>query len=317
MSEPPAGPADHGAGAAESEAEAMSRVLTKVETSLTGLELLASATWTPVQWNLRTTGLRSDLNALENHLRRLPDVSDLSGNPRQAILLEAEGGRVEQSSRNIITRLDNLQDRSLPAEIRAREFDAYVTASENLRAAIGRLQKILLTLEEAAAQGTGALAQERSEPDYVLEDQPWYASSSPQITEIEREEAETLRAHINVVLITATEKELLAVLKPLRPPPKRRRVLLTYWDEETYYLGKFGEYLVAVTKCRMGALGEGSVILATAQAQEVWFPRAVIMIGIAFGKDRTKQRVADVIVASQVISYEPERVGAENESRGR
>jgi nucleoside phosphorylase len=59
----------------------------------------------------------------------------------------------------------------------------------------------------------------------------------------------------------------------------------------------------------MGSIGEGSVILATAQAQRLWQPRAVIMAGIAFGKDSAKQHVGDVLVASQVISYEQQRVG--------
>jgi len=35
----------------------------------------------------------------------------------------------------------------------------------------------------------------------------------------------------------------------------------------------------------------------------------VIMIGIAFGKDPQKQAMADVMVASQIISYEQQRVG--------
>ena len=140
------------AGAAESEAEAISHAMTKAKSSLTDLERQVSASWTPVQWSLRTVALRSDLNNLENRLRRLPDGWSLSGNTRQAILFKAEGNKVEQSSRNIKTRLDNLQDRSLPSERKAREFAAYVTASENLRSAIGRLQEILLTLEEAGAQ---------------------------------------------------------------------------------------------------------------------------------------------------------------------
>jgi nucleoside phosphorylase len=33
------------------------------------------------------------------------------------------------------------------------------------------------------------------------------------------------------------------------------------------------------------------------------------MIGIALGKDPTKQKIADVLVASQIISYEPQRIG--------
>jgi nucleoside phosphorylase len=33
------------------------------------------------------------------------------------------------------------------------------------------------------------------------------------------------------------------------------------------------------------------------------------MVGIAFGRDSSEQRIADVLVASQIISYEPQRVG--------
>ena len=71
-----------------------------------------------------------------------------------------------------------------------------------------------------------------------------------------------------------------------------------------------------VTKCRMGSIGDGSVGFATDQAQHLWLPRAVIMIGVAFGKDWKTQKIADVIIASQVISYEQQRVGAESVFRG-
>jgi nucleoside phosphorylase len=109
---------------------------------------------------------------------------------------------------------------------------------------------------------------------------------------------------------------LRAVLKALRPLERQHKVLSVPWGNETYYLGRFGKYPVAVTMCEMGAMGSGSVIAATMQAQRLWLPRAVIMIGIAFGKDRTKQRIADVIVASQVISFEPQRVGQMDVPRG-
>jgi nucleoside phosphorylase len=67
----------------------------------------------------------------------------------------------------------------------------------------------------------------------------------------------------------------------------------------------------------MGSIGESSVILATEQAQRLWSPRAIIMIGIAFGKDPRKQRIGDVFVASQIISYEQQRVSKEKiEYRG-
>jgi nucleoside phosphorylase len=66
----------------------------------------------------------------------------------------------------------------------------------------------------------------------------------------------------------------------------------------------------------MGAIGDGSVILATEQAQRLWNPKAIIMVGIAFGKDPTKQKIGDVLVASQIISYEQQRVGEDIIYRG-
>ncbi|MBK7919066.1 MAG: hypothetical protein IPJ94_22950 [Chloroflexi bacterium] len=80
---------------------------------------------------------------------------------------------------------------------------------------------------------------------------------------------------------------------------------------ETYYLGKFGAWKTAVTKCRMGAGGQGGSTLATESAIRNWQPQAVIMVGIAFGKDAAKQKIGDVLVASQIIPYEKQRVGVE------
>jgi nucleoside phosphorylase len=144
---------------------------------------------------------------------------------------------------------------------------------------------------------------------YRVEDQPWYAPDVPKTREVEEAEIATLAESVDVVLITATDVELQAVLRLLQPYPRRRQILKVYSGPETYYVGKFAAYRVVVTKCRMGSIGEGSVTLATEQAQRLWRPRTVIMAGIAFGRDPAKQHVGDVLVASQVISYEQQRVG--------
>jgi nucleoside phosphorylase/Tfp pilus assembly protein PilF len=127
--------------------------------------------------------------------------------------------------------------------------------------------------------------------------------------EIDRSESEKLKEKIEVVIITATDVELNAVLEKLQPYPRRKDILKLFEGPETYYIGKIGVFKTVVTKCRMGAIDEGSVILATEQAQRVWLPKAIIMVGIAFGKDPVKQNIGDVIVASQIISYENQRVG--------
>ncbi|OLT61157.1 5'-methylthioadenosine/S-adenosylhomocysteine nucleosidase family protein [Moorena bouillonii] len=112
--------------------------------------------------------------------------------------------------------------------------------------------------------------------------------------------------------MTVTDVEKGSVLELLKPYPRRKKVLQVFCESEIYYLGKFGAFKTVVSKCRMGSMGQNSAILATEQALRKWNPRAILMVGIAFGKDGQKQNIGDVLVASQIISYEPQRVG-ENE----
>lgn len=134
--------------------------------------------------------------------------------------------------------------------------------------------------------------------------------------EADLKKCDWLKDGVDIVLLTATDIELNAVLDGLEPYPRRREVFKIFEGPETYYIGKFGAFPSVVTKCRMGAISEGSVILATEQAQRIWKPKAIIMVGIAFGKDAKKQKIGDVLVASQVISYEPQRIGEPVEHRG-
>lgn len=158
---------------------------------------------------------------------------------------------------------------------------------------------------------TDSVTPPEDELEYQIEEQSWYAPNFPETEEIPEEECNSIKSEIDLVLITATDTELKAVANLLQPYPKKENILLVYSRAETYYIGQFGAWKTVVTKCRMGSIGEGSVILATDQAQRLWHPRAIIMVGIAFGKDPRKQRIGDVLVASQIISYEQQRVGEE------
>jgi nucleoside phosphorylase len=146
------------------------------------------------------------------------------------------------------------------------------------------------------------------ELEYNIEQQEWYTPNLPETQEIAEDRWASLQKEIDVVIITATEAELKAVGRLLRPYPRSRKVLLVYSESETYYLGKFGEYKTVVTKCDMGAIGRGAAINATRTAIDLWSPKAVIMVGIAFGKDSKKQRIGDVLVASEIISYEQQKL---------
>lgn len=138
----------------------------------------------------------------------------------------------------------------------------------------------------------------------------------PESEILEKDSIPTLAPEIEIVLMTATDLELRAVMRLLKPLSGRTSILNIFLGSETYYVGEFGCYRSVVTKCRKGAIGPGSAILAASQALQTWNPRAVIMIGIAFGVDSRKQRIADVLVASEVIPYESQRVGKDVIFRG-
>ena len=151
--------------------------------------------------------------------------------------------------------------------------------------------------------------------EYKLEAQHWYKPNFPQSKVIDQKQLQAIKDSIDVVIMTATGIEFGAILH-LLTPYRRRKEILRYFGENSYYIGKCGLYNTVVTKCRIGAIGEGAATIATYEALNLWKPRVIIMVGIAFGKDATKQKIGDVLVASEIIFYEKERVGLnENVSR--
>lgn len=151
---------------------------------------------------------------------------------------------------------------------------------------------------------------------YVIHEQPWYPKAFPSVVDITDSEALQYRNSIDVVLMTVTEVELFAVMRLLAPLSDMNNIAQVSIGNETYYLGEFGKHRAVVTSSRMGSTITGSATHATDRACRNWLPRAVIMVGIAFGAAPEKQRIADVLVADQVINYEPERVGNRHEYRG-
>jgi nucleoside phosphorylase len=178
-------------------------------------------------------------------------------------------------------------------------------------------QSTMSTKSEPDATTAGAAPKDEKKPmppgelpPYRLEDQPWYAPLPPEMS-IAREDVGRGNQELDVVLLTAVEFERDAVLRLLEPLPRRKTILRVPVGQETYFLGLFGAHSVALTMCAMGATSRDAAILATEAAIRGWRPKAVIMPGIAFGRDVKKQQMADVLIATYVIPYESQRVGAE------
>jgi nucleoside phosphorylase len=143
---------------------------------------------------------------------------------------------------------------------------------------------------------------------YRPEEQPWFGQL-PKERDIAYGALSERERQFPVVLVTAVEVERDAVLRELTPLKARKRILRVHVGQETYFLGRFGVFPVAVTMCAIGSTSRDASILATAAAVDLWGPVGVIMPGIAFGADDQKQRIADVLIATHVIPYENQRVG--------
>lgn len=110
------------------------------------------------------------------------------------------------------------------------------------------------------------------------------------------------------LLLTATAIETESLHSAMTPRDGEATVIKTPVSIYTYYLGKLGGTDIVHVQCVMGSATHGGSILTASHAIRTWAPRAIIMVGIAFGIDEKKQKIGDVLVSRQIIPYEPKRV---------
>lgn len=88
-------------------------------------------------------------------------------------------------------------------------------------------------------------------------------------------------------------------------------------DTTFYNIGKFGCYeVVHFELIDQGTVKSDAAILSIYEAIEAWQPDAVILVGIAFGKDDEKhnlnQYIGDVLVSKMVADYESGKIKSGN-----
>jgi nucleoside phosphorylase len=106
-----------------------------------------------------------------------------------------------------------------------------------------------------------------------------------------------------LVLVTVNDNETHALLDAFvgvgSIPAQTTKGGVTYNE-----LGIHGGYRLINTICEMGAGGVGASQQRTREAIEHWHPKAIIAVGIAFGLDESKQKIGDVLVATQIQDYD-------------
>lgn len=148
------------------------------------------------------------------------------------------------------------------------------------------------------------------DPHYRYVGMDWHDPRLSSMTGVHFEDI-AARVDIELLLITATETELRQVLRLLEPFENEERILKVTAKYETYYLGKFGAFAAAVVRSGMGSMGPLGSALTANSAIALWKPDAVIVVGIAFGINKTEHKPADVLIAERLALYENQRIGSE------
>ena len=117
------------------------------------------------------------------------------------------------------------------------------------------------------------------------------------------------------LVVTATEVETINIAH-LMKPISEHGLLEVVFEEKDYMIGRLGQFNVIHCQCKeMGTQGVGSSTLTVTNALRHWpSVKAVVMVGIAFGMynaegDENQQHIGDIIVATEVIPYENQRLG--------
>jgi len=117
------------------------------------------------------------------------------------------------------------------------------------------------------------------------------ATSRPATRDASHEELERLILAVHVLVETATDLETRVLQQAMAPLPGEAALVVGSLEAGTYTLGRLGNYAVAHLQTDVGAEGSNAAQLVTSDAIRELKPKAVLLVGIAFGINRAKQRL--------------------------
>jgi nucleoside phosphorylase len=112
----------------------------------------------------------------------------------------------------------------------------------------------------------------------------------------------------NLLLITIKELEFNAIYNKMKPCFHNKNIKKLAKGSNTYYLGRFSKYPSILLRCDAGSVGRDAIINAINETLKFFTIKAIIMVGFAFGVNKEKQNIGDILVSTQLYIYEPQRV---------
>ncbi len=114
-----------------------------------------------------------------------------------------------------------------------------------------------------------------------------------------------------IAIIAVTRAEMTSILKVLKEQLNKAVVIertINGSDMMIYYEVLGFSQRIVVIQSEMGVYGQASIINTLNDIFAHFSPKKVIMVGIAFGANKIKQKLGDVLVSKQVWGYESEKV---------
>jgi len=205
---------------------------------------------------------------------------------------------------------------SLYEHVSSDSFYSVIGTKESpLNLSLASVFAIQLLLEDLRPTNSNLPRDKEFLADYSKEE--WYLTSLPDVHGVSEAYCKEGMYKPDIGILVATEVEKQAVLKTMRPLSEEEAVLSIHIENNTYYLGRFGAVIAVLCMSSMGSTGRDASLVVTTETIETWALSAVVMVGIAFGKDAGKQEIGNVLVSDRIIAYEPQRVGKkDNQNRG-
>ena len=167
-----------------------------------------------------------------------------------------------------------------------------------------------LAADAMKAGGTIISLRRADTKEYVYEVMPSVKPKRNKALSVPNKQFEETLASTDVLLVTTTDVEREGVLSYLQPRRKGGQVIEGSSGGVSLRLGRFGRYAAAWVQTEMGSQQRDGSTLTLRDAMDVVKPKAIVMIGIAFGIDRSWQRLGDVLVATSVQQYEHQKINA-------
>ena len=113
-----------------------------------------------------------------------------------------------------------------------------------------------------------------------------------------------MKTKADVLIITVTPVESHAVIEVFQNFNKEKPQPVTIADRMYHSLGEVNEARVYMGISEMGAVGPGGSQESIRKGIEALSPNAVILVGIAFGLDKKKQAIGEVLISKILSLYE-------------